>query len=121
MHKNVPAYIREGGKIPNLGGEKYYLVYYPDIGKWYIQNDEEKLCFLKKGQGGHMHIRTKGKYHMFMFKAYFVIFILETNPLNLNSAWVAASGDNKWENQATVKIFSDEKKFGEYQKTLKKE
>ena len=48
-------------------------------------------------------------------------FIPETNPLNLDSVWEEAYCEKKdWSRQATIKIFSDEKKFEEYQKTLNK-
>ena len=48
---------------------------------------------------------------------------IETNPLNLDSVWdeVSTNGkDKSWSNRATIKIFGDEKKFEEYQKTLQK-
>ena len=48
-------------------------------------------------------------------------FISETNPLNLDSVWEEADTEKKdWSRQATIKIFSDKRKFEEYQKTLNK-
>ena len=70
LYKNTPAYIREGGKVPNLAGEKFYLVYYPDdVSEWYFHDDGES-CFLKpeRAIGGYMCLKTKGK-DIFMLKA----------------------------------------------------
>ena len=39
--------------------------------------------------------------------------------MNLEIEWKGASGNDKWDSRATIKIFSDERKFEEYQKTLK--
>ena len=47
------------------------------------------------------------------------LYILESNPLALDSAWEEAA-DGVWPNKATIKIFGDEKQFNEYQKTLQK-
>ena len=123
LYKNVPAYIREADN------EKFYLAFYPDnTSKWYIQKDDG-LCFLKtkSKNGGIFQLKTNGKEvrcaqcAIILFLGSHVIhdFIPETNPLNLDSVWQLGDG-KKWVYEATIKIFSDEKKFQEYQKTLKK-
>ena len=106
-------------------GVNLYLVYYPDdIGRWQFQ-DDETFCFLKPEEdtGGIFHLQTKGKemFYFVWFCESHVIqdFILENNPLNLDYIWKAASEDGKWSDYARIKIFSDEKKFDDFQKILK--
>ena len=62
LHKNIPAYVREGGTVPKVAGAKYYLVHYPNLRKWYFQNDGD-YCFLRPGSkgGGYMCLQSQGK------------------------------------------------------------
>ena len=48
-----------------------------------------------------------------------IICILGTDPLALGSDWDVWDGE-VWSRGATIKIFSDEKQYNEYQKTLQK-
>ena len=60
LKKNVPAFIREGGKLPNVGGNNHYLVYHEASKSWYIQPD---LHFLIGHGGGFFRIQTSGKHN----------------------------------------------------------
>ena len=51
-------FIREGGKLPNVGGNNHYLVYHEASKSWYIQPD---LQFSLGHGGGYFRILTSGK------------------------------------------------------------
>ena len=137
MKINKPAFIRDGpspqwsitdGKEILREGvqDKHdYLVWYH--GCWYIQPDE---WFLKGKAGGYFCIHATGKYfhNCFLSVRKFIGYwhisiltlnILETNLLALDSCWNECDS-KEWSRKATIKIFSDEKQFNEYEKTLQK-
>ena len=58
--KNIPAFIREGGKLPNVGGNNHYLVYHEASKSWYIQAD---VHFSIAQGGGYFRIKTTGKHN----------------------------------------------------------
>ena len=58
LKKNIPAFIRDGGKLPFVGGNSHYLVYHEASKSWYIQPD---LQFSRGDGGGYFHIRASGK------------------------------------------------------------
>ena len=57
MKNNKPAFIREGGELPQVKGENHFLAYYE---AWYIQSD---LKFLGGPVAGFF--RTKRTTGMF--------------------------------------------------------
>ena len=65
-----------------------------------------------------VNILINSKIHWIL--TYCQYYILDTNLLGLDSCWKQGGTGNKWSNEATIKIFSDEKQFNEYKKTLKK-
>ena len=130
MKNNKPAFIREGGKVPGLVDKNHYLAWSHEF--WFFQ---QEAWFLEGESGGYLCIRTPGKYFFcsdnnskidWIFignsiAAILTLCILEINLLALDSCWEEfCSDDESWSHKATIKIFSDEKQFNEYQKTLKK-
>ena len=68
LYKNIPAYIREGGRVPKVKGEHFYFAYIPDnIDKWHIQNDGN-FSFLKSETEfcGIFSLQTKGNEMLFL-------------------------------------------------------
>ena len=60
LYKNIGAYIRAGGKIDGLSGDRYFLVYFAEYGEWYFQGHDRKFCFLHGGSGGYLRVASKG-------------------------------------------------------------
>ena len=132
MKNNKPAFIREGGKLPGLVGENNYLAWSHEF--WFFQPEAWFLEGESGEFGGYLCIRTPGKYFFcsdnnskidWIFignsiAAILTLCILEINLLALDSCWEECGGDGPWSYKATIKIFSDEKQFNEYQKTLQK-
>ena len=48
MKNNIPAFMREGGKISGIMGENYYLVFHEPWKTWHITENDQ----FSKGQGG---------------------------------------------------------------------
>jgi len=136
LRNNKPAFIREGGYVPGVIGQNFYLVYCGGkINAWHIQSDG---WFLGGNAGGFFRIYTSGKSLQSVYIFYLLLFItsskihrilrnceywlctLETNPLFLASIWKEADDSNSWSLTATIKIFDEKERFNEYQKTLKK-
>ena len=59
MKNNKPAFIREGGHLPGVDGQNFYLVYCGGKKAWLIQSDD---WFLGGNAGGFFRIYTSGKY-----------------------------------------------------------
>ena len=115
LHKNVGAYVKEPGPVH---GEDYFLVYMS--GSWFIQvarvKSHNKLCFLWDKAGGWLCITTKGKFvKMNIIFQDFKVFFSETDPLLLSTEWQEADDEKPWSRKATVKIFSNEEEYNEYQ------
>ena len=59
MKNNKPAFIREGGKIPQVAGENHFLAYYDAWNTWYIQTDSR---FSGPKPGGWFRYTTTGMF-----------------------------------------------------------
>ena len=116
LYKNIGAYIRSGEV------EGYYnkviLVY--KFGYWFITAaSEDDEMFGGDFNGGLLGIATEGNKNEWTgsFKI-----LLETNPLLLDTEWDEAkwkdnkgTDDENWPYSATVKIFSSEDQYRNYQ------
>ena len=58
---NRPAFIREGGELPQVKGENHFLAYYDVWKTWYIQNDF-RFSGIKNPVGGFFRIATTGMF-----------------------------------------------------------
>ena len=132
LYKNIGAYIRSG-EIEGYSQDQFILVYKIDSNKcgyWLIINaSEDDEMFGGDFNGGLLGIVTEGNKNEWTgsFKI-----LLETNPLLLDTEWEEAelkdnegtdeetdedqmNVDANWPYSATVKIFSSEEEYRNYQ------
>ena len=128
LYKNIGAYIRSG-EIEGYSQDQFILVYKIDSNKcgyWLIINaSEDDEMFGGDFNGGLLGIATEGNKNEWTgsFKI-----LLETNPLLLDTEWEEAElkdnegtdedqmdEDDGWIYRATVKIFSSEDEYRNYQ------
>ena len=139
LHNNIPSYenkipicLNENG-APESDQESnhfapvnlIYVRFNPDVVGWCFLT--EGLSFLEGKSVSHFELPTTGNLFDISILLIYIIYcnmnydyennFLETDPLKLDSRWIEVNADKRI---ATIKIFSDQETFEEYQKCSQK-